>query len=84
MNSHELRAALEEIEHKVGEVSDGLTGSKQPKGDKLRWDELRSIVREIQWMRRDLDEGQWEGRSIEGYPIGTDDRAIVDEAPKTG
>ena len=32
--------------------------------------------------RSALDEGQWQGRSIEGYPVTSDGRAIVDEAGK--
>lgn len=48
MNSHELRKALEGIEHRLREVPEGLMGGKQPKGDSLRRDELRTILRDIQ------------------------------------
>lgn len=84
MNDRELKTALEGLNRKVEEVIAGLSGSDQPRGDASRCDYLEVIVMDIAIMRRHLEEGQWEGRSIEGYSMTIDGGAIVGESPKTG
>ena len=66
MNSHQLRNAINDLECLAGELSDVLRRNDRRAGDAERIDALRKIARELAGMQRDLVEGQWEGRSIEG------------------
>ena len=79
MNHHELNAALGNIRSRMDALIEALPGREQP-GDAQRRDDLGIIAVEIEVMQRELAEGQWAERSLEGYALGSDGALIDDES----